>query len=122
MDDGVGAHLPGYFDRALGDQGPAQGRSQRVDPLVEGARLEARPQVAGHELVLQVVDENARGSRRDGFFSKPSQLLRLAEVRCQGDDLRAMIDLEPLEHDGGVETSRICEYIPRHCLIPFQRA
>ena len=87
---------------------------ERVDLLIEGARLQARPDEVAHELLAQVVDVDLRRAGGLGLLADADELLLLAEVGGEGHDLRAVALLEVLEDDGGVEASGVGENVGGH--------
>ena len=111
MGDGVGADLAGDFDQALGDQRPGDRGAEQILPLVLGVGAEHREHVVAHEFLAHVLDEDVLGLDPEhfGFLARGLELLALAEVGGEGDDLRAVGRLQPLEDDGGVEPAGIGE-------------
>jgi hypothetical protein len=105
--DGVGADLMRDFDLPLGDQRPGDRRAEQVKPLVERVGAHHREDVVGDELVLEVVDEDMLWPDPHQLGLGPSrlQLLALAEIGGEGDDLAIVGLPQPFEDDAGVEAA-----------------
>ena len=105
MGDRVGAHFMGNLDQALGDQGSRDRGAEQILALVEGVGAEHREHVVAHEFFAQVLDEDVLwlDAEQFRFFPRRLQLLALADVGGEGDDLGAIFGLKPLEDDRGVE-------------------
>ena len=93
--DGVGAHLLGDLDQALGDQRPRDRGAEQILALVEGVGAEHREHIVAHEFLAQVLDEDVLRLDAEQFrlFPRRLQLLALAEVGGEGDDLGAIFGL-----------------------------
>jgi hypothetical protein len=66
-------------------------------------------QEAAHKLLAQVVDVDLLHARGLGLAPRGLELLALAEVGGEGDDLAAVGVLQPLEDDRGVEAAGVGE-------------
>ncbi len=107
--DGVGADLAGDLDLALRDQRPGDRGAEQVDPLVERVGAEHRHHEVLHEDLAQVLDEDVLrlDAEHLGLAARRLQLLALAEVGGEGDDLRRVLVLQPLQDDRGVEPAGV---------------
>ena len=109
--DSVGPDFAGDLDQPLGDERPRDRGAQEILALVLGVGAEHREHVVAHELLAQVLDEDVLGldAEHFGLLAGRLQLFALAEIGGEGDDLRAVFGLQPLEDDGGVQPARIGE-------------
>ena len=99
--------LPGgHGDLVLGDQRPRERGAEQVAPLVDGVRLEGREDEVGDELLLEVLDVDRAGARLEGLLPHLLEVVALADVRDEGDDLVAAFD-EPLQDHGRVQTAAV---------------
>ncbi len=100
---GLGAFLLGDLDEVLGDQRPPEGGRHQVLALVDGAGLERRHDVLLGELAAQVAHDGLHGAGLEGLGPDRLEVLLLAEVGDEGDDVVAVLLAEPLDDDRGVE-------------------
>ena len=109
--DGVGAGRCGDLDEALGDERAGDGGAEEVEALVLGVGAEHREDEVAHEGLAQVLDEDVLGRDAEelGLLARGLQLLALAEVGGEGDDLAAVLGRQPLQDDRGVEAAGIGE-------------
>ena len=93
--DGVGAGRLGDLDEALGDQRAGDRGAEQVEALVLGVGAEHREDEVADELVAQVLDEDVLGAHAEelGLLARRLELLALAEVGGEGDDLAAVFGL-----------------------------
>ncbi len=119
MADGVGAHLAGDLDLLLGDQRPGDRGAQQVLALIDRVGAEHREHEVAHELLAHVLDEDVLGLHAggQGLGAGRLDLFALAQVGGEGDDLRPVFGLQPLEDDRGVEAARIGEHDLLHGLV-----
>ncbi len=112
MTHGVGADFGGDLDLLLGDQRPRDRGAEQVLPLVERVGAEHREHVVADELLAQVLDEDVAGldAEQQRLLARGRELLALAEVGGEGDDLAAIGGLQPLQDDRGVEPAGIGEH------------
>src|SRR5262249_20681083 len=82
------------------------------DALIERIGAEHREHVVPDELLAQVLDEDILrlDAQHLGLAPRRLQLLALAEVGREGDDLAAVGLLQPLQDDRRVETARVGEH------------
>ncbi len=108
----VGADLLGDLDLLLGDQRAGDRGAEQVDALVERVRPEHREHVVADEFLAQVLDENVAllDTQHQRLAAGRLQLLALAEVGREGDHLRLVGLLQPLQDDRGVEAARVGEH------------
>ena len=107
--DGGGAVLVRRLDQLLGDQRPADGRGQRVLVLVERVGHERRQAVVLGELLLGVDGHGGDGAGRLRALHDRRDVLDAAEVDEAGDDVVAVLLLEPRDEGRGVETAGVGE-------------
>ena len=90
--DRVGADLARDVDQALGDQRPRDRGAEQILALVLRVGAEHREHVVAHELLAQVLDEDVLGldAEQLGLAARRLELLALAEVGGEGDDLAAV--------------------------------
>ena len=109
MGDGVGPFDLGDLHLPLGDQRPGDGGAEQVVPLVDGVGAEHREDEVADELLAQVVDVDLVGAGGNGLVADRVQFVPLPEVGGEGDHLAAVLVLQPLEDDGGVQPAGIGE-------------
>ena len=112
MADRVGADLAGDLDLLLGDQRPRDRGAEQVLALVERVGAEHREHVVADELLAQILDEDVLllDAEQQRLLARRRQLLALAEVGGEGDDLAAVGGLQPFQDDRGVEPAGIGEH------------
>ena len=100
------------LDLALGDQRPGDRGAEQILALVERVGAEHREDVVADELLAQIVDEDVLGldAEQLGLAPRRLDLLALAEIGGEGDDLAPIFGLQPFEDDRGVEPARISEH------------
>ncbi len=108
--DGAGPFLQGDLDHALGDQRARDGRAEEVLAFIDGVGTHHRENEVLGELGLEVVDVDLARAGRQRLFLQALELLRLADVGRERDDLGFVVFLEPLQNDRGVQAARICQY------------
>jgi hypothetical protein len=79
----------GDLDQALGDQRPRDRGAEQVLALIDGIGAEHREDEVAHEFLAQVLDEDVLGldAHHLGLLARRLELLALAEVGGEGDDL-----------------------------------
>ena len=121
--DVLGAGGVGDVDDVLGDQRAGQRGEQRVDLLVLGVGLDGVREVLVGVLLAHVDGLGVDGAHVEGLLLDPGEvLLVLADVAADGDDVEALLDLEPLDDNGRVEAAGVREddfFLLCHCSIPF---
>jgi hypothetical protein len=90
--DRVGADLAGDVDQVLGDQRPRDRGAEQILALVERVGAEHREHVVAHEFLAHILDEDVFGldAEQLGLLARRLELLALAEVGGEGDDLAAI--------------------------------
>jgi hypothetical protein len=106
----IGTDLLGDLDLALGDQRARDAGAEQILALVDRIGAKHREHEVAHELLAQIVDEDLFHAELLGFGSCRLQLLALADVGGEGDDLAAVVVLQPLQDDGGVEAPRVGQH------------
>src|ERR1700722_18700074 len=111
MGDRVSAHFMSDLDQALGDQRPRDRGAKQILTLVLRVGAEHREDIVAYEFLAHVLDEDVLGldAEQLSLFARGLELLALAEIGGEGDDLRAIFSLQPLEDDRRVEPARIGE-------------
>ena len=111
MGDRVRPDFAGDLDQPLGDKGARDRRAEQILSLVLRVGAKHRKHVVADELLAQVLDEDVLGLDAEQFrlLARGLQLLALAEVGGEGDDLGAVFGFKPLEDDRGVQPARIGE-------------
>ncbi len=107
MRDRIGAGLVGDFHQPLGDQRPRDRRAEQIDAFVERIHPEHREDEIAHEFFAEILDVDVLDTHELGLLARRLELLALAEIGREGDDLRAVGALQPFEDDRGVEPARI---------------
>src|ERR1700741_2410484 len=108
----------------LGNQRPGDRGSQQVLALVHRVGAEHREDEVAHELLAQVLDEYVArlDAELQGFLLCRRKLPALADVGGEGHHFAAVLVLQPLQNDRGVETARVGEhyfvYLPFHLTFP----
>ena len=110
MGDGVGAGQLGDLDLALGDQRPGDRGAEQIDAFIERVRPEHGEDEIAHELLAQILDEDLLDAEHLGLLARRLQLLALAEIGGEGDDLAPIGLLQPFQDDRGVEPAGISEH------------
>ncbi len=108
----IRADLLGDLDLLLGDQRARDRGAEQILAFVERVRPEHRVDVLAHEFLAQILDEDVLrlDAEEQRLVARGLELLALAEVGREGDDLAAIGGLQPLENDRGVEPARIGEH------------
>ncbi len=109
MGDGVGAGFLGDLDQPLGDQRPGNGGAEQVDAFIDGVGAEHREDEIADELLAHILDIDVLDAEHLGLLAGRLQLAALSQIGGEGDNLRAILGLQPLEDDGGIEPARIGE-------------
>ncbi len=99
----------GDFDLPFGDQRPRQGRAQQVGSLVDCVGSERREDEIPGEFLPQVVDIDFAGAGPDRLSLQTGELLFLADIRGEGDDLTLVGLDEPLDNHRRVQSPRVSE-------------
>ena len=110
MGDGIGADLAGDLDLPLGDQRTRDRGAEQVGALIERVGAKHREDKVAHELLAQIVDKDLAGAEQFGLAPRRFELLALAEIGGEGDDLAAIGLLQPAQDHRGVEPARIGEH------------
>ena len=78
--------------------------------LVHRARLDRREDVVGQELLPQVFDDDLARAGLVRLLDDCVDVVALANVGHEGDDVVVIVFLQPRNDDGGVESSGISKY------------
>ena len=107
VSDGVGLLGQCNLHHALGDEGARNAGAEEILPLVHCSRLHHREDEITGELGLKIVDVTLGGSCPERLGLEPLELLLLTDVGAESDHLGGISFLDPVEDDGGIQTSRI---------------
>ena len=108
--DGVRALLFGDLHQPLADDGPGEGGAQKI-VLIFGAHHHGGDHYAVHHLVHQVLDVQLGRAGLDGLRLQTLQLVALAHVGGNGDDLRVIVVLlQPGDDDGCIQAAGIGQH------------
>ena len=105
--DGLGSVFVGRVDHELGDERPAQGGGERILAFVEGAGHEGRPDETIDEQVAGVDGDGVHGSGFEGLLADLLDVLALAQIDREGDDVQVVLFADPGHHDRGVESAAV---------------
>ena len=101
----------GDLDQGLGHEGPGDGGGKGIDVLIETVGLYERPYVFLDELFSYI---EKVGADRSVPVCAGDDLLavcfRLSDIDGDGDDVYIVVLLEPVDVDGGVESSGVRQY------------
>ncbi len=118
MGDGGRAFRGGDFHHALGDERARDGCAEEVLAFIDGAGAHHGENEIAREFFLQVVYVDFTGAGGEGFFLEALEFFALADIGGESDDFGLIVFLEPLQDDGCVESTGVCQY-NFHSLIPF---
>ena len=107
--DRVGAFGAGDLDQALADERARDRGAEQVIAFVNRIRLHHREDEIAGELFGQVLHIALRGAGADRFFLDAVQLLLLADVGAEADDLGIVLLFDPLDDHGGVKPAGISD-------------
>ena len=115
----IGADFLGDLDLLLGDQGRAIEGAEQIDAFIQRIGAEHRKDVVPHEFLAQILDEDVLrlDAEQLRLGARGFQLLALAEIGGEGDDLAAIFRLQPFQDHRGVEPARIGEHHLLHILL-----
>ena len=108
--DGVGADLAGDLDLALGDQRPRDRGAEKIGAFVKRIGAKHRKDEIADKLLAQIVDKDLADAEQLGLAARRLELLALAEIGGESDDLAAIGLLQPAQDDRGVEPARIGQH------------
>ena len=108
--DGIGLLLAGDLDQPLGNEGPCNGGAQQVLALIDGVGPKHREDEVSDEFLAEVFDVDLLHTKLFGLLPGGLKLLALADVGGEGDDLAAVLVLQPLEDDRGVESTGVGQH------------
>jgi hypothetical protein len=111
---GVAAELGGEADQLVGDEGAPQRRGQEIAALVAGVGLQGRQDEVLHEAFAQVADMGCAGPGLQGVVAQGPQVLPVAQVGGEGDDLVALLLDQPRNGKRGVEAAGVGEEDAAH--------
>ena len=108
--NGLGPFLAGDLHQLFGDQRTGQSGAQQIILFVGGVALHGGEDKIRDEFLFQVGYVKLGRSGLDGFFAQTVQLVFLAYVGGDGDDLRIVIVfLQPGDDDGRIQAAGISE-------------
>jgi hypothetical protein len=95
--------LLGGLDLSTSNDGTGQGGTQEVTVLVDSVAADGAVNDLLDELLLEVLDDHLLGTKSQSLLLDLSEVLLLANVSQEGDNLISLVD-EPFEDGGGIET------------------
>src|SRR5713226_7639226 len=107
--EAVGTELERNFRLALGDDRARHRSAEQIRVLVDGAGAQSRPNIITHKFFAQIFDVRGRSARGKRFLARGFEIFLLADVADHGNDLAAVVFLEPGNDDGGVQAAGIGE-------------
>ncbi len=93
------------FDLRLRNHRARNRGPQQVFAFIDRARLHRGHDVITHKLFTQVADDHLLRARVVGFGDNRINVLALAHVADHGNDIQAVILIEPRDNNRGVETT-----------------
>ena len=119
--DRLGAFLVGHIDHQLGDERPAQGGGERILAFVDRAGHQRRPDEQIDEQVAGVDGDGVDRPGLEGLLLDLLDVLALAQVAGEGDDVQVVFLADPWHHDGGVEAAAVGQhdFLTSHRRAPF---
>ena len=107
---GVGTFGQGDLSQLLADDGTSKGSTQQI-LFIFGTHLQrGHDDVVAH-LIDQIGHDQLRSASLEGLLFQALQLIGLANVAGDGDDLRVVIILfQPGDDDGSIQAAGICKY------------
>ncbi len=124
MGDGVGAGLGRDLYQALGNQRSRNGGAEKVLAFVDGIGAKHGKHEIPRELLLEILDVDFGGAHGLGFAPGRLELLALADVGGECDDLAAVLVLQPLQNDGCVQATGVGQddFADFHCRFSLATA
>ena len=111
-----------HLHQVAGDEGAAEGRRQRVLPLVDRPRLQGGPDEVTHKGVFAVHHQSLDRPGRNGPLPDVAYALSASQVHGEGYDLCVVRLLQPGNCDGGIQTAAVGKrYFNRHFLPLLMR-
>ena len=109
--NGICALLTGNLHQALGNQRTGEGSAQQILALIDGIRLQGRPDIIHQEFLGQIVDIDLGSPGFQGFLPHRLQLVPLAYIYAGCNDLAAVIILlQPGNDNGGIKPAGISQH------------
>ena len=99
-----------HFHLVLRDDRTRQRRAEQILVLVHRARLDRREDVVGQELLPQVFDDDFARAGLVGLLDDGLDVVALAHVGHEGDDVVVIVFFQPRNDDGGIKSSGISKY------------
>ena len=110
MGNGVGPFRQGDFRQLLADDGPGKGGAQQIG-LVLGAHLQSGDDDVVHHLVHQVGHNQLAGAGGNGLGLQALQLIGLAHIAGNGNDLGIVVVLlQPGDDDRRIQAAGIGQH------------
>ena len=104
-----------YLNLMFGDDRPRQRRPQQIFVLIHRARADGGKDIFEQKLLAHVFHHYFRCARSPRLFHHRVKIVALAHIGDHGDDLGAVIFLEPGDDDGSIQAAGISEnYFLRH--------
>ena len=110
MRDCVGSFALGDFNVGFGNERTSDRCAEHVLTFVDGISTHHRINKVTSELFDQIDGVVRGGTSCFGFFCEAVEFFFLADIGCESDNFSVIVLLEPADEDGGIETTRVCEY------------
>ena len=109
MRHGIGPGFSRDFHQTLGNQRPRDGCAQQIQPFVQRVRAEHREHEIADKFLAHVLDMDVfrLDPQQNRLGACRLQLLALAQIGGKGDDLAAILVLQPFQDDRGVKAAGI---------------
>ena len=106
----VSSGLGSNFDLAFGDQRPSARCAQQVGAFINGACAKNWKNIVADEFFAEVFDIDFLDAQHFGFRPCRLNFFALAKIGGKGDDLTAIIFLQPFQNDGCIQSTRIGQH------------
>ncbi len=112
-----GLVLAGHIDHQLGDQRPTQCGGQGIFALVHGAGHKGGPNETIDKQVAGVDRHGVHGAGCHGLLFDLVNILALAQVDSERNDVQVVLFANPGHHHGSIQTATVSQddLIAGHC-------
>ena len=101
---------PRDLHHALGDERAGNARAEKILTLVNRPGTDHGENEIPGKLLLQIIDKTFRRPRAQRLGLEPVEFLLLPDIGAEGNDLRPVSFLQPLQQHRGVQAARISTY------------
>ena len=105
--DGVSAVLLGHVHQAFADKGTGKGSAQQILAFIPAVGLEHFVSVFLNKFFPYIQRFCHRSAGSQGFLVDGIKIFRLAQVHCAGNDLTAIVFLQPGNNNGRIQSAGI---------------